>query len=124
MTPAAPVLVPPWPASIMTTKRAGLVGAGVARPPRPSTAARATSHFMSSSSDPAPPGAINLLKYQHLRPTTDLRGVRGRIAELDLFAILLLVVMMEVVLNRLAVSVLRPAVGKPLPDWHKHLDHF
>lgn len=41
-----------------------------------------------------------------------------------MFAILLLVVMLEVVLGRLAVPVLRPPIGKPLPDWHKHLDQL
>ena len=35
---------------------------------------------------------------------------------------LLLVVMLEVVLNRLAVTVLRPAIGQPVPDWHAQLD--
>ncbi len=51
-------------------------------------------------------------------------GFQRFVAHIDLFAVLLFVVMLEIVLNRLAVPVLRPPIGKPLPGWHKHLDQI
>jgi hypothetical protein len=46
---------------------------------------------------------------------------RRWVAQLDLVALLLFAVIVELVLNRLAVPVLRPA-GQSPPDWHRNLD--
>ncbi len=46
--------------------------------------------------------------------------VRRRVAQLDLVAVLVLVVLVELCLNRLAVPVLRPPGRSPV--WHKNLD--
>ncbi len=47
---------------------------------------------------------------------------RKWVAQLDLVALLLFMVIIELVLNRLAVPVLRPTGLKSPPEWHRHLD--
>src|SRR4030095_17051911 len=47
---------------------------------------------------------------------------RKWVAQLDLVALLLFMVVIELVLNRLAVPVLRPAGQKAPPEWHRNLD--
>jgi hypothetical protein len=47
---------------------------------------------------------------------------RKWVAQLDLVALLLFMVVIELVLNRLAVPVLRPTGVKAPPEWHRHLD--
>ncbi|MBI4511938.1 MAG: hypothetical protein HY698_20055 [Deltaproteobacteria bacterium] len=49
---------------------------------------------------------------------------RRRLAQLDLVATLLAVVLVELVLNRLAVPVLRPPGNQLPPGWHQSLDRF
>ncbi len=48
--------------------------------------------------------------------------LRRWVAQLDLVALLLFLVVLELVLNRLAVPVLRPSGQKAPPDWHRNLD--
>src|SRR3954465_7424691 len=47
---------------------------------------------------------------------------RKWVAQLDLVALLLFMVVIELVLNRLAVPVLRPTGVKTMPEWHRNLD--
>ena len=47
---------------------------------------------------------------------------RKWVAQLDMVALLLFMVVIELVLNRLAVPVLRPTGGKAPPGWHRNLD--
>ena len=51
-------------------------------------------------------------------------GFRRRVAQLDLVPIFLLVVLVELALNRLAVPVLRPPGAQSPPTWHLYLDRI